>query len=54
MPLKSFEGPLPALTPWARGGMRYALRRHVEKLAGEIGERNVYQTEEASRCGGLH
>lgn len=42
MPLKSFRGPLPALTP-EQTGLRDELRRHVEKLAGEIGERNVYQ-----------
>jgi Zn-dependent M28 family amino/carboxypeptidase len=40
--LRSFRGPLPELTQ-AQAGLRDELRRHVEKLAGEIGERNVYQ-----------
>jgi hypothetical protein len=44
MPLKSFCGPLPALTA-EQGAARDALRRHVEKLAGEIGERNVFKPE---------
>src|SRR5215510_11846111 len=42
MPLKSFRGPLPALTA-GQSASRDALRRHVEKLAGEIGERNVFK-----------
>src|SRR5262245_46087779 len=42
MPLKSYGGPLPALTA-EQGALRDQLRRHVEKLAGEIGERNVYK-----------
>jgi hypothetical protein len=42
MPLKSFAGPLPALTS-AQEAVRDGLRRHVEKLAGEIGERNVFK-----------
>ena len=42
MPLKSFREPLPALTR-EQAGLRDELRRYVEKLAGEIGERNVYQ-----------
>jgi Zn-dependent M28 family amino/carboxypeptidase len=42
MPLKSFHGPLPALTP-AQEVIRDGLRQHVEKLAGEIGERNVFK-----------
>ncbi len=41
MPLKSFRGPLPALSP-EQTAWRDELRRHVEKLAGDIGERNVY------------
>jgi Zn-dependent M28 family amino/carboxypeptidase len=42
MPLKSFRGPLPPLSP-QQTALRDELRRHVEKLGGEIGERNVYQ-----------
>lgn len=42
MPLKSFRGPLPALTP-AQTAWRNELRQHVEKLAGDIGERNVFK-----------
>lgn len=41
MPLKSFRGPLPELNS-AQTALRDELRQHVEKLAGEIGERNVY------------
>jgi hypothetical protein len=41
MPGRSFRGPLPPLEAHEReiGG---DLRRHVEKLAGEIGQRNVF------------
>jgi Zn-dependent M28 family amino/carboxypeptidase len=41
MPGKSFRGPLPPLTA-EQTALRDELRRHVEKLAGDIGERNVY------------
>jgi Zn-dependent M28 family amino/carboxypeptidase len=41
MPLKSFRGPLPELSP-AQTVLSEELRQHVERLAGEIGERNVY------------
>ena len=41
MPGKGFRGPLPPLTA-EQTALRDELRRHVEKLAGEIGERNVY------------
>jgi peptidase M28-like protein len=41
MPLESYRGPLPPLTA-EESLLRDALRRDVEKLAGEIGERNVY------------
>jgi hypothetical protein len=41
MPLKSFRGQLPELNP-AQATLGKALRQHVEKLAGEIGERNVF------------
>ena len=41
MPLKSFRGPLPPLTA-EHVALRDELQRDVEKLAGEIGERNVY------------
>ena len=40
MPLRSYRGPLPPLSP-TQSAVRDALRRDVEKLAGEIGERNV-------------
>lgn len=40
MPSKSFRGPLPPLTE-KQAVRRKELRAHVEKLAGEIGERNV-------------
>ena len=42
MPLQSFRGPLPPLTS-EQTALRDELRRHVEKLAGEIGERNVFK-----------
>lgn len=42
MPLKSFSGPLPPPTA-EQARLRDDLRAHVEKLAGEIGERNVYR-----------
>jgi Zn-dependent M28 family amino/carboxypeptidase len=41
MPLKSHRGPLPPLTA-EQGALRDALKRDVQKLAGDIGERNVY------------
>ena len=42
MPGRSHRGPLPPLTA-AEGELRDRLRRHVERLAGEIGERNVWR-----------
>ena len=42
MPGKSYHGPLPALTQ-RETRLRDELRRHVEKLAGEIGERNLFR-----------
>lgn len=42
MPGKSFSGPLPPATPEEVDIARH-LRAHVEKLGGEIGERNVYR-----------
>jgi hypothetical protein len=42
MPLESYRGPLPPLSP-AETALRVEVRRHVEKLAGEIGERNVFR-----------
>jgi Zn-dependent M28 family amino/carboxypeptidase len=45
MPGKSFRGPLPPLTA-EQTALRDELRRHVLKLAGEIGERNVYLPKE--------
>lgn len=44
MPGKSFRGPLPELTS-GQATLRDELRRHVEKLGGEIGERNVVHPE---------
>lgn len=41
MPGKSYRGPLPPLTDQERV-LRDELRRDVEKLAGEIGERNIF------------
>lgn len=41
MPLNSYRGPLPELSP-TQTVLRDDLRQHVQKLAGEIGERNVY------------
>lgn len=41
MPSVSFRGPLPALNP-TQQALSVELREHVDKLAGEIGERNVY------------
>jgi hypothetical protein len=40
MPGKSYRGPLPPLTP-KEIDLRDTLRRNVEKLASEIGERNL-------------
>lgn len=40
MPGKSYRGPMPPLTV-QETDLRDALRRNVEKLAGEIGERNI-------------
>jgi hypothetical protein len=44
MPGRSYSGPLPALTE-EEAGLRDRLRRQVEKLAGEIGERTVFLPE---------
>ena len=41
-PGRSHQGPLPPLTA-AEGELRDRLRGHVERLAGEIGERNLWQ-----------
>jgi len=41
MPLKSFRGQLPPMSA-GQTALRDDLRRHVEKLAGQIGERNVF------------
>lgn len=40
MPATSYSGSLPALTPF-QAELRENLHRHVEFLAGQIGERNV-------------
>ncbi len=41
MPGKSFHGPLPALST-NETALREELRRHVDRLADKIGERNVF------------
>jgi Zn-dependent M28 family amino/carboxypeptidase len=41
MPLRSHSGPLPPLSP-EQAALRDELKTHVTKLAGELGERNVY------------
>jgi hypothetical protein len=41
MPLRSHRGRLPPFTA-EQGALRDALKRDVQKLAGDIGERNVY------------
>lgn len=45
MPGKSFRGPPPPLTE-AQAALREELRAYVEKLGGEIGERNVFRPKE--------
>lgn len=45
MPGRSYEGPLPPLSP-ADEALREELRRDVERLGGEIGERNVWRCDE--------
>jgi len=42
MPGKNFRGPLPVLNA-EQTALRDELHRHVEKLAGEIGERNIFR-----------
>ena len=42
MPGKSYDGPLPPLTE-EETALRDALRKDVETLASEIGERNVFR-----------
>jgi Zn-dependent M28 family amino/carboxypeptidase len=42
MPGDSFRGPLPPLTEEQRG-LEQELRTHVQRLAGTIGERNVFR-----------
>jgi hypothetical protein len=41
MPGKSYEGPLPKFTP-AERSLAAEMRRDVEELAGNIGERNIF------------
>ena len=45
MPLRSYREPLPALSA-AEAALGEALRQQVEKLAKEIGERNVFKPEQ--------
>ena len=47
MPGKSFDGPLPVLSG-DQERLRDALKVHVQKLAGEIGERNMLYDQELS------
>lgn len=47
MPGQSFSGPLPTLTA-QEADLMHSLRRDVEKLAGEIGERNYWRHAELS------
>ena len=42
MPGKSFSGPLPQLTAH-EAALRDALKKDVEQIAGQIGERNIYR-----------
>ena len=42
MPGNSYQGPLPPLSP-SEQKLQADLQRHVEKLAGHIGERNMYR-----------
>ncbi len=42
MPGSSYHGPLPPLSPREQS-LQADLRRHVEELAGRIGERNMYR-----------
>jgi len=49
MPGTSWRGPLPPLTP-AEAALRDELRRDVEVLAGEIGERHLLKPENLARA----
>ena len=49
MPGRAFSGPLPPLTP-AQEALSDRLRRHVLRLAGEIGERSVARPAAAVRA----
>jgi Zn-dependent M28 family amino/carboxypeptidase len=49
MPGRPFSGPLPPLTP-GQEALSERLRRHVLRLAGEIGERNVAKPAAAVRA----
>src|SRR5918998_1224135 len=49
MPGQAFSGPLPPLTP-GQEALSQRLRRHVLRLAGEIGERNVAKPAAAVRA----
>ena len=42
MPARSFEGPLPPISP-AQAQLAERLEAHVETLAGQIGERNLFR-----------
>lgn len=48
MPGRSFSGPLPPLTQ-EEEEVRDRLKQHIEMLAGEIGERNLWQYEALER-----
>jgi Zn-dependent M28 family amino/carboxypeptidase len=49
MPGKSFSGPLPPLTAHETA-LRDALKKDVEHLAGQIGERNIYRHEKLTEA----
>jgi Zn-dependent M28 family amino/carboxypeptidase len=51
MPGRSHEGPLPPLTR-EEAEIRHHLERHVRKLAGEIGERNLWRYEALEAAAG--
>lgn len=49
MPGKSFQGPLPEMTP-AEKTLQHDMQRDLAKLAGEIGERNTRHTDAYARA----
>ncbi len=49
MPGRSWRGPLPEMTPQQRA-LEAALRKDVQALAGEIGDRNLYRLAELGKA----